>query len=295
MHPSSGRSLAASLLLAVLAAACTTQPVPSSTPAATPSATPVIDPALGSALVLQEDAVGGFIAPTAGLTSLPLVSVYADGTVILADPDGTNRLVPALRAARLTSDGLRRILEAARSLGLAGPDHQLDGGPAADAGAARFTVGDATGWHETIVTRLGNPVGPDAAAIERLAAFAASITAEGLGSDPATIGPWSPWESTALRLLVVPHAAAGGDPTPVDWPLATDLGAFGDAVPTGAAPLNGGGGEGARCGVIRGTDLATLLPALATADPSTIWTSAGATYTVVVRPLLPDEADETSC
>jgi len=70
----------------------------------------------------------------------------------------------------------------------------------------------------------------------------------------------------------------------IAWPLATPLSSFGAPVPT---PLGDGP---TACGVVQGEDLAKLLPDLQRATQITPWTSAGTTYTLSVRPLLPDES-----
>ena len=70
----------------------------------------------------------------------------------------------------------------------------------------------------------------------------------------------------------------------IAWPLTTPLATF------GAPPIQGGGLNGTRCGVVEGTDAATLRPLLEKANQLTPWTSGGKTYSLRVRPLLPDES-----
>ena len=295
MRPPTRRPAAVPALLAVLLAACSSAPSASPTQSAGPTAGPTATPATGdpTALVLREDFAGGFVAATAELTNLPVVSVYADGTVIVAaDASAADAAIPGLRAAKLTSAGLRAVVDAAKAAGLGGADARLDGGPAADIPAARFTLVLDGHPHVVTASRLGNPTGADAAAVAKLAAFAGTLTVAGLGTDPATIGAWAAYAPAALRLLVVSHEAATGDPAPIAWPLPAALADFGDAVPTGTAGINPGVGGGVtlRCGAVTGADLATLLPALSAATTASLWSSGGRLYTVVIRPLLPDES-----
>ena len=91
---------------------------------------------------------------------------------------------------------------------------------------------------------------------------------------------------TGYRIYVAP----GGPPadpqasqSPVAWPLATPLAEFGiPAVPDR-------GIAGLRQGVALGNDAATLGPIFARASAITAFTSGGSSFTLSVRPLLPDE------
>ena len=68
---------------------------------------------------------------------------------------------------------------------------------------------------------------------------------------------------------------------PIAWPLSTPLATFG-APGTGVA-------TGFRCGVVTGPDLETLRPLAAKATSITGWRSAGADYTLMLLPMLPDD------
>jgi hypothetical protein len=69
---------------------------------------------------------------------------------------------------------------------------------------------------------------------------------------------------------------------PIEWPLSTGLASFGE-------PMSDGALQDARCGVVGGGDLTTLMPDLQRANQLTPWSSDGADHSLLLRPLLPDE------
>jgi hypothetical protein len=75
------------------------------------------------------------------------------------------------------------------------------------------------------------------------------------------------------------------DPTlaqePIDWPLTEPLATFGRPVPDQPA---------LRCGTVSGDDLHTLRPLFEQSNELTPWRSDGTSYTLILRPLLPDES-----
>ncbi len=251
-------------------------------------------PSASSDLVLRAAYEGGFIAPTARRSALPIVAVYADGRVVTEGAVPAiypGPLVPPLVYRSVGPDGAKAILKAAEDAGLTGEDAVYPGGPVADAPQTVITVvHDGT----TTVSRfnaLGIGPSPDpsssdpttrtqAAAIGLLDRLAAGDTFGGTASDGGVLVP------DGYRLFVTPGAPEASDPSltraAVAWPLATPLAAFGTADPTG--------GTGARIGEVVGADAATLRPVLEAASQITPFTSGGTPWTIVVRPLLPDEA-----
>jgi len=75
------------------------------------------------------------------------------------------------------------------------------------------------------------------------------------------------YAAAAIAVLVRPSDATNGDTHA--WPL-------GDLA-------------GTDCVVLNGSDATTVLDAARTAHEGDVWESAGATYDVAFRPLLPDE------
>jgi hypothetical protein len=88
---------------------------------------------------------------------------------------------------------------------------------------------------------------------------------------------------TALRIYSGPYQP---DPSltepPIAWPLTPGLDLFGDSQQ--------GTPGGMRCGTVAGDDAATLMPLVEQANQLTPWTSDGSQYSLLFRPLLPDES-----
>ena len=291
-------------LVAVLAAACsaTTSPAPPSPslpPGAVASASPVpsSDPSAPPAsLLLKVTSEGGFINPVSTLAALPVVTVYADGKIMTQAPipaSDPGPLLAGLNVRDLGPEGAAAILGAIRTVGLDKPATAGPGIPG-DAGTDVFTVViDGT----TTTSRFagGGPGGPGVGvggitggAPERAAAIdllnRLLDPAETWGAKSVLEAPYAP---SGYRIFVAPTSAEpdpSAGPTPVRWPLATSLDTFG----TLAVPDRGI--AGLRQGVALGADAVTLTPVFQAATTLTTFTSAGKSYTLYVRPLLPDEA-----
>jgi hypothetical protein len=102
---------------------------------------------------------------------------------------------------------------------------------------------------------------------------------EWLGTE---LGESSPYQPTSLAVMLTPPAdtTSGITPSQAQWPLTGTLAAFGSAM----------GMAGYRCGVVSGTDLATLLPVVQRANALTNFVdSTGAKASLQTRVLVPDE------
>lgn len=291
-------SLPSSVVLSVLIVGACSSVAPSASPnaSAPPSATasPSVAPSpspTAAVPLLKIASEGGFIGPTATLAGLPTVAVYSDGRIFT--PGAVPAIYPGpllqpLAVRDVGPSGAKAILDAIRKAGVDKPGGG-DTGVAADTGTVVFTV---VIDGETITTRFagmgggpgrpgggGNPA--SAAALDLLTRVTDPTETWGSASAPETT-----YVPTAFRVFVVPGGPAA-DPTasqsPLAWPLATTLDAFG----TPAVPDRGI--AGLRTGVISGTDAATLAPFLARATTLTPIASGGQEYTLHVRPLLPDE------
>ena len=244
--------------------------------------------------VVRIEYQGGFIPPAGSFQQLPLVAVYADGRVLQPGPVPAiypGPLLPHLQQQQISRLSVARLLDAARTAGLTTADVSYPAQTVADAPDTVITI--RTG-ERTVTSRfgaLGLETGERGTAEERAARVAAStFVAQAtdlrslLGADAVTDkGTYAP---TALRVLAFPgtpqSAAPIPVPAPLPWPLATPLGAFGSPLEHFPPTY--------RCGVVAGTDLKTLLPVLEQATSLTTFTSGGASYMVVARPLLPDES-----
>jgi hypothetical protein len=273
-------------------------PGPAGSPAPTDSEVPTGSPTPSAstvALILRVTTEGGFVGPAANLAAVPSVSVYSDGRILTpgaVDAIYPGPLVPPVAIRDVGASGAQAIVAAIRAAGL---DRASTAGPGipGDTGTTVFAVTlDGT----TTTTRLaigggapgpGGPGGPGASSDPVIAA-ARDLLAR--LSDPAdTWGAASAPQTTLVPAGYLVYAAPGApaDQTvpqaPVAWPLATSLAAFGvAAVPDRGIP-------GLRQGAVLGSDVATLAPVLGRATSITPFTSGGASFTLYVRPLLPDE------
>ncbi len=315
------RRLAPLLCAIVLVAACANRSLPLTPPAASPSASGVAGPdatpapsaADGPGLLLEVESQGGFINPAASLSALPLVVVDDDGRIYTPAPPATGDqpLIPGVEVRDVGLPGVEAIISAVRAAGL-DQAHDTDG-VVADTGAIVFSVmndGVATvsrfaradggssgaggvGGHPGEPGMPGQSGGPDqlsggAATPDPTAAAAFALLA-GL-TDPKQ--PWGPsagmpvaYLPGAYRVYAAPDSTTVGtelDPPPA-WPLAVSLATFG--VPA----ASDFGIAGLRSGIVAGSDATTLAAGLRAVVEGTAISSAGRSWQVWIRPLLPGE------
>jgi hypothetical protein len=169
----------------------------------------------------------------------------------------------------------------------------------ADASTTVFTV--SAGGKTTTVSAyaLGLADNPrwteeERTAIAKLQEFAGQTFDVSFWLDPANIAaPDEAYPIDRLQVLAEPTTLptgtpeAGADPAenqpPMDWPLSTPIAEALPITDLFGPDLN------FNCGVISGADAATLLTAAQQANVLTPWVSAGNSYILWFRPLLPDE------
>jgi hypothetical protein len=252
--------------------------------------TPETKPA--DALVLRVETGGGLVPPGVLLTELPTLSLYGDGRVITQGPQimiYPGPALPNLIERNLSQSGVDAIVGAARKAGLRGEDRQFPLDTVADAPTTTFTLLTGGTRHVTSVYALGMeesaglPV-RDREARKALTDFHARLTGLESWLPDGSVGPEHSFAIQKLRLFVRPGAPVAEDPSlqqpPAEWPLSQPLSEFGG--PAKQPEL--------RCGVVAGDDLELLLPRVMQASQLTPWTSEGITYTLLFRPLLPDES-----
>ena len=291
----------AAVLAAVTALGCSTGTAPTSAPTAGPSGTPVgpapsplIDgiahPTGASDVVLRFDEAGGFVPVEFLAAHVPYFTLYGDGTVVFVQTsaamepteDGISRGYP-LRTGKLTEAQVQDLLEfALRDGGLAIAKAEYQNPLVADAPTAIFEI-NADGGNKTVsVVALGmeGEPGPDTAIKasmaklgERLrdfdrggtlssAAFAPAayravlMDASGGGAGPAR--PW-PWASIGLDEFTFP-------PDPNALQQGTRVLSPDELAAIGVEGLENGVQSGL---TVTGPDKKP--------------------YTLVIRPLLPDE------
>ena len=268
--------------------------VPSNVPSAPPSAEPS---AAAAGVLLKVTSEGGFINPSANLDALPIVEVLGDGRILTPGAAPAIAPAPLLATVDVRATGAAGAAAIEAAIRQAGLDRPATGGPGipGDSGTDVFA---ATIDGQTTETRLsgggpgiGGPGGPGlgdgSADPGRAAAFdllnRLLDPGQAWGGDAVTP---TAYVTSGYRVFVIPGAPPS-DPSatqaPVAWPLATPLDALGSA----AVPDRGI--AGLRQAVVLGGDAAILGPVLAAATAETGFTSGGRTYTLAVRPLLPDE------
>jgi hypothetical protein len=239
-------------------------------------------------LIVRVTIEGGFIRPTAVLAAIPAVSAYDDGRIMTPAPMTEifpGWLVPAVSVRSVGRAGAAAIIAAIRAAGLDKPALGKGPGAPGDTGTTVVTV-NLVG--ATTVTRLAGQGAPgagdpsDAAARAFVTKLSDASETWGAGSAPESI-----LVPAGYRVFVVPGAPEAGDPSltqhPVAWPLATPLDRFGSP----ADPDHGI--ERLRVGDVSGNDAAILRGIFDQATELTPFTSGGASYSLYVRPLLPDE------
>ncbi len=242
-------------------------------------------------LVLRWEYQGGFVAYEYMLKRLPSWSLYGDGRLIVEGPTieiYPGPALPNLLVTRVSEDGVQAILEAAKAAGLMEGDATYTYPCVADAADTVFTTN--AGGSTSVVTAyaLGDAMGGscpnvDDEARQKLHEFQAKLGDLASFLPQGSIGAEEPYVFDAVRIYVMSYQGQPDLPQEAaEWPLATGLDAFGDAA-------EGSGLQDARCGVMSGADLGSLMPAMQGANELTPWSSGGAEYRLILRPLLPDE------
>ncbi len=247
----------------------------------------------GATELVVRGSIGGGLMPVDFMVGqLPPVSVYGDGTVIVQGPTPEiypGPALPSVQTFTITEEGIQFLIGEADRAGLLGPQPDYGTTPIADASTTSFTVVADGERHEIDVYALG---------------FEGTITAGDLGltdtqralrtaaSDFATVlfgletyvgnnnivEPPGDYTPTALAVYAAPYE------DPLDLPQAPQTWPAGSLEGGEPSPV------GFTCRVITGDDLAAALPLIRQANQLTPWTSDGAEFRLVVRPLLPDEA-----
>jgi len=242
-------------------------------------------------LVLRVEYQGGFVPYEFTLSSMPVWSLYGDGTLITQGPQieiYPQPALPSLVRTHITEDGVQAILEAAKDAGLMDGDANYGDQCIADAATTVFTTNanGSTSVVSAYALDVGEPAGTcggkqDAKAREALAEFQAKMGDLKSWLPQGSVGADEPFDPTEMRVYVLAYQ---GDPElpqkAMDWPLDTPLSAFGEPLADGPQT---------RCGVITGQEFEQVYGAAQSANQLTPWVSEGTKYRLILRPLLPDE------
>jgi hypothetical protein len=278
------------LLLPLLLTGCVqagSSPSPTATPA--PYYQVSADP---NDLILRIDSGGGLVPMSYLLTHMPQWSLYADGRIVVQGPMieiYPQPLLPNLRLMRVTPSEIQTILAEADKAGLLGPDASYSAGGIADASTTIFTLTVDGQTHRISAYALMEGATADNKADEDARAKLMDFDRK-IGDLTALLGrevtDKEAFEPGGMQIFVRPASGddtvQGVEPNRIAWPLAVDPATAG--TPT-TVPQT-------RCVLATGQDLSTFLVAAKQATTVTIWTHGGQEYSVMVRPLLPDE---TSC
>lgn len=236
---------------------------------------------------------GGFVPVEWHYTNLPTFSLYGDGTLVL--PGAQIELypgpaLPAIARRQIDAAGIQAILEEAvdASDGIPADLDDLGFTSIADASTTVISI-SAGGVDRTIrayaLSELTDR--PDGVpereylARVRLQELVSKLTGLDSWVPDGSLGPESPFEASAARVYVGTYRDVDDlAQEPVPWPLDGGLAGFGD-------PPDPAGGL--RCGVVRGADWDAVHDAASSANELTPWTSDEAEYSILFRPLLPDE------
>jgi hypothetical protein len=235
---------------------------------------------------------GGFTPIEWTYTNFPIFSLYGDGTLVL--PGAQMELypgpaLPAISRRQIDEPGIQAILEEALDAVADIPGNLDDLGfmGIADAPTTVISV-SADGVDRTIrayaLAELSER--PDGMPEEE---YRARLRLQQLVTKLGVLDPWLPvgsigpetgYEASAARLFVGPYRRVDDLPQePAPWPLESALAAFGGVA----------SGSDMRCGVVEGGDWEAVRKAASRSNELTPWTDAGSTFSILFRPLLPDE------
>ena len=245
-------------------------------------------------IVLRVNTGGGFVPVEFNLKSLPSYTLYGDGTVIRpvvssADVAQAPNVTP-LETIKLDETGIQSLLEQAKAAGLLAPG-TVDYGDMGALGVSdmpttnvTLNAGGVTASHDAyglLFAPTEPPAGNLTPAQRDARAALRGFVALTEQQDPKATA----YAPTRLAVWIAPALAQPtGDSEPVVWPLAT-------APAVSDTP--GAEGIDFRCTVVEGDDAATLVDAVQKAPAGAQWIASpdrNATFQVVVRALLPDEA-----
>ena len=280
---------AALLAVAVMAAACV-----GGAGAAGPTPSP--DPEDPDQVIFRVSWEGGFVTPEMLLGRLPVIAVYADGRVITLGPVPAiypGPFMPNLLEQTLSKEALASLIQLARDKDLL-KDVKYDFPGIADAADTVLEINlDGKSYRLSAYALAEAVDGGVAPAIEVPPADVAGRAAmrefiDALTGMPADsfVDEQHAYAFHALRLYVtkaaiVENSEFPGEQPPIVWPL-DDLATAGEPVEN--SPV------GARCLVVEGDDLATIKPMLEGANQLSVFASEGEFYSLIPRPLYPDES-----
>lgn len=235
-------------------------------------------------LILRIDVGGGLLPPRVSLREAPAFSLLGDGRIVVPGPQieiYPGPALPNLQVRTVSEEGVQAILAAAQKAGLLGPDRRYDDGRTADASTTTFTVVAGGGRHVVSVYALGLESPDESYPSDRstLAAFYGKLTGLESWLPAGSLGLEEPFRTDEMRVYVLPYQPEDLSQKAMAWPA----GGFAGFRPVPEF-------TDLRCGMVSGSALPAVLSAAASANELTPWRAEGRLWSVVFRPLLPDES-----
>ncbi|GHJ48394.1 hypothetical protein Cs7R123_57360 [Catellatospora sp. TT07R-123] len=243
----------------------------------------------GDTVALRVEQVGGFVPPAYLASRIPMLTVYADGRVITEGPVTMiypGPALPNIQVRRISSGDVQKLVDQAVKAGI-GTKQDLGQPGVTDMPDTVITVHTADGDKKTTAYALNEEIRTDGLSADQVAArrklldLVKALTDLDTTLGKGAVGQSEPYQAKTVAGLASTYQANpdAGKQAEVAWP--------GPALPGKAFS------EGLDLGCVAATgDQATaVLAAAAKANQLTPWTSGGKTYSVAIRPLLPDEAD----
>lgn len=280
------RTICALAALAVITAACANDPGSSGSGG-------IEHPTSAGDVVLRLAYEGGFVPVEYNLTQIPSFTMYGDGTIVL--PGAQIELypgpaLPAVNQRPVSEEGVQAIIQAALDAGLGDGDVDYSDFAStmiADASTAVFTLSAGGKTARASVYALAElPEKPNGMSEDEFEARAAlsdlaqRLTALEQWLPEGSLGPEEPFAADGYRMFVGRYRPVddGLPQEPAAWPLSTPLAAGTDDT------------AGYACVAAIGEDWTAIAPLASQANELTPWTSTGDRFSVLFRPVLPDES-----
>lgn len=278
------RTICALAALAVITAACANDPGGSGSGG-------IEHPTGAGNVVLRLAYEGGFVPVEYNLTQIPSFTLYGNGTIVLPGPQielYPGPALPAVNQRPVSEEGVQAIIQAALDAGLGDGDRDYSDFAStmvADASTAVFTLSAGGKTVRASVYALAElPEKPNGMTQDEFEARAAlsdleqRLTALEQWLPEGSLGAEEQFAADGYRLFVGRYRPVDGFPLePADWPLSTPLTAGTDDT------------AGYACRAVIGEDWTAIEPLARQADQLTPWTSTGKRFSVLFRPVLPDE------
>ena len=226
--------------------------------------------------------------------AVPTFSLFGDGTVVVPSAQIAiypGPALPAIGARTVDERAIQALLQRALDAGLGDRDRDLsDTGDVAIADAST-TVFTLTVEGRTTTTRVyalgmddgsvGPGLSPEDAELRRELSDLAAALGDLDWLPESSVGQEGLYAGAAARILIGPERADEELPQrAVTWPLDRPLASM-DAADTW--------GPDARCAVVEGAEWQMVRDLADDANQLTAWKSEGERYSLVIRPLLPNE------